>query len=265
MKKIYLSISIFIAVIVCLVSGIGLKIQAANNYTGTYYNLNFSNNALIYTFPDYHGTYTKAFITIYQPRLDINTVVVIREDNLLFDAQIPEDPIVNAEAYQLIWAWYFEIIEVEEDDFRLSVKVYTLPAAFYRSHQFELQIDIWVPIVDTSNIIINVDSDSVLETYINIGFNEVDLKRYLENNGFSEGYSAIGIMLERYYNAGYQNGYEIGYTTALNNGGFLVGVFNSIDAFLSINILPGISIGLFFAVPLVLGLIELIAVFWRKD
>lgn len=263
MRKIYLSISIFVAVIVCLVSGI--KIKAANNYTGTYYNLNFSENALIYTFPDYHSSYDKVFISSYQPRLDINTPIVRNTDNLLFDVTIPEAPIVDAVAYQLIWAWYFEIIEPEPDELRLSIKVYTLPAAFYRSHQFELQIDIWVPIIDPDNLIINIDSDSVLETYINIGFNEEDLKRYLENNGFSEGYSAIGIMLERYYNAGYQSGYDTGYETALNNGGFLVGVFNSIDAFLSINILPGITIGLFFAVPLVLGLIELIAVFWRKD
>lgn len=85
-------------------------------------------------------------------------------------------------------------------------------------------------------------------------------------DGYNEGWEEGN---EQGYNRGYQKGHEAGYNVGYNAGineqledkdftNLLKSVFIAMGSFLSINLLPGISIGAIIAVPIVFGIIAFI-------
>lgn len=82
----------------------------------------------------------------------------------------------------------------------------------------------------------------------------------------------INDVINQSYTDGYNTGHTDGYNQGLTDGGafdeslwFFTPVINGISSVLSIQIFPNITIGTFLLIPLALGIIGLILVFWRKD
>lgn len=94
----------------------------------------------------------------------------------------------------------------------------------------------------------------------------------LITNSYYQATYSFNTIVSKLVNASTQEAFNSGYTAGFNEGaktisatGWLGGIFRSIGDFLAIEILPGLSFGLIVSVPLCLGLISLILVFWRKD
>lgn len=247
-KKILILISV-LALMLCSFFN-GFKVSASP----THYDLNISNNALVFTFPDFHGSYRKEFIEIDGEE------IILRSDNSLLNG---DNVIAPVNAYEYIWAWYFEVKTIGIEDYIVNLSVYYLKANNYRTENFTFVDMFEIPVV-SSNVLISMDYDSTLETYVDIEFDNTNIKQFLEYNGLQPGYSALGNMLESYYQSGYSNGFDTGINNQLAEPNWWVNMFNGIDAFLNINLLPGFTIGALFSIPLAFGVLKMILYFWRS-
>lgn len=82
----------------------------------------------------------------------------------------------------------------------------------------------------------------------------------------------INDLLNQSYTYGFRNGRTEGYNQGLEDAGafadnlwFFTPIISGISSLLAIQIFPNVSIGTFLLIPLALGIIALILVFWRKD
>lgn len=87
------------------------------------------------------------------------------------------------------------------------------------------------------------------------------------------GYDNTGLM-EQSYNNGFNSGKELGYKEGYNVGlqegenattNWIATISKGIGNVLSLEIAPNLPLGLLVAIPLVMGMIGLIFMFWRKD
>lgn len=240
-------------------------IKASNIYENTHYQLTINNNALIYTFPDYHGSgWNKTFLSVYDETNDNNIILSNRINNTLY---INNDPLELDNCYNYIWAWYISIINSGVEDYEISLSVFNMLASDYYNGDFQL-VGNYTFSYGSNQAIINIDYDSTLETFRDFSYNVKNLKAYLLYNGFQEGYSALGNLLEAYETRGYNSGYNLGYNRGVNenlaNQNWWVDLWNGVDAFLNVELLPNLTFGLLFSVPLVFGVLHLILFIWRS-
>lgn len=250
-KKYIVIFAIVFLLMVNILKPFNLKATITND---THYDIEINDNALVYTFPDYHSIYNKEFLGLN------NTAIVYRNNNTLIAA---DEPIAPVNAYDYIWAWYFEIISQGDGDYAVVLNVYYLNADNFINGSFEF-IDTYTYEISEPKVLINVDYDSTLETFVNIGFNSLQLKDYLIYNGLQNDYSALGNLLNAYYENGVNTGYDIGINEQLASQNWWVELWNGVDAFLSVELLPNLTFGLLFSVPLVFGVLHLILFIWRS-
>lgn len=254
MKKIHKRLLVLFAIVLLLVNIIKPFNLKATISTNTHYSIEIENNALIYTFPDYHSSYNKEFIGLN------GSPIVYRNENTLI---ANNEPIAPVSAYNYIWAWHFDLTQQAEGDFILYLNVYYLDASNFINGTFE-HIDTYSYELSQPNATINIDYDSTLETFVDIGFNSSQLKDYLIYNGLQGGYSALGNLLNAYYQQGASVGYNQGINEQLANQNWWVELWDGVDAFLSVELLPNLTFGLLFSVPLVFGVLHLILFIWRS-
>lgn len=82
----------------------------------------------------------------------------------------------------------------------------------------------------------------------------------------------INDLINQSYDKGYNVGHTNGYNQGLDDAGafaenlwFFTPIISGVSSLLAIQIYPNVSIGTFLLIPLALGIIALILVFWRKD
>ena len=107
------------------------------------------------------------------------------------------------------------------------------------------------------------------------------------DDGYDDGYQdgvQAGLHLSDAYVRGWNDGWDVGYQDGFNNGyndgyvdgqegrtaftpafNVLTGVFNVVGSVMSINLVPGVPLGLFFLVPLFFAVIGLVLWIWRKN
>lgn len=271
MKKIYIYLSIFIVSFICLFANIKIAASAAVNLDTeeVIYKWDYENeNLIFFYFPELHATYYRNFLTLLNLDTGGEDPIFKRiNDTLLNSSDIQIAPGYPLQGY--FWAFVCKH-DAGIFDFEIFVCNVSDPGTA-DALDFSLVHSESKAAEDLDNVpnAIKFDAESVLwirttqDSFISPGV----LQSILFNNILSDA-NAFGRWVQTikddYEDRGYEVGYNRGYNDALEAGGFLVGVFNAIDAFLSIRILPGITIGIFVAVPLVLGLIELIGKFWLK-
>lgn len=271
MKKIYIYLSIFVVSLICLFANIKIAASAAVDLdtAEVIYKWDYENeNLIFYYFPEQHITYYRNFLTLLNLNTGGEDPIFKRYNDTLLN--ISDNQIAAGYPLQnYFWAF---TCKYENGIFVFEIFVCNVsePGAA-DALDFELVHSESKDAEDLNNVpnAIIFDAESVLwirttqDAFISPGV----LQSILFNNILSDA-NAFGRWVQTikddYEDRGYDVGYNRGYNDALEAGGFLVGVFNAIDAFLSIRILPGITLGIFVAVPLVLGLIELIGKFWLK-
>lgn len=87
------------------------------------------------------------------------------------------------------------------------------------------------------------------------GYNNIELMEESYNNGFYSG-KELG------YKQGYNEGLSVGENATTN---WIATISKGIGNVLSMEIAPNLPLGLLVAIPLVMGMIGLIFMFWRKD
>lgn len=268
MKKLYIFLNIIIVIIsfFCICP----NIKAANNDVKYHYQLEYGVNDrfLIYTLSIKRTDYARNFISIYNASNDANIVLFERNDNFLFIKNAEQENalfIEDLESY--ILCFLINYTQRGEGQYVIVIDTYRILANNFVNGSFEyVGTYSWVSeYINGQNLIFNVDYDSIIDTN-KITLDQVITFEYLKNQFANNGVlipdaSALGQLTQGFYN----NGYNAGFIAANNQGAFLKSIFSTLDSFLSISLLPGLSIGLFVAVPLVFGMVELILKFWRKD
>lgn len=261
MKKIIILSSIFLLSILSI-TFISLKNNKVNasNYNYLEKNISTRYNYTIYELRHGIGGEQEA-LTLIQPY-----------DN---DGNQQNDWSIVYENYSIrlkIWYTYEEIISLgnssiicicyDNTENSISIEVAHLNNLneFVYDAQYKHVFDSFFPIISymefySVSFLANVDRTS------SISFNA--LFSYIKQSNYN-------------YNYGYNTGYNDGYNTGYNDGqagenaispvwNVLTGIFNSIGAILSIELVPHIPIGLLIFVPLFFIMVMAILSIWRKN
>lgn len=124
-------------------------------------------------------------------------------------------------------------------------------------------------LLDTTTVAKPIQSKSVWDN------NAKQILKYLASlEGLpNRGYDNTGLMEQSYnngFNSGKELGYQQGYNVGLQEGenattNWIATISKGIGNVLSLEIAPNLPLGLLVAIPLVMGMIGLIFMFWRKD
>lgn len=249
-KKFIVLVFCFVLVFVSFIKP--FKTKAAST---THYELNVDNTALIFTFPEYYSSFNKDYLIIN------NNVVCHRTNNtLLYQDGTPIEPV---NCYDYVWAWKITLTTQGIEDWRVDIDIFYINAKTFYNSNFEFINSITIEI-SSPQIEILIDYDSTLETLTGLNFDKNNIKSYLTSNSFLPGYSSIGNILNNYYNNGYDIGYNKGINEQISTQNWWSSLWNGVDAFLSVELLPNLTFGLLFAVPLVFGVLHLILFIWRS-
>ena len=103
-------------------------------------------------------------------------------------------------------------------------------------------------------------------------FNDSQIKSYVNGVIGPQLGDIVDAVGSQAYNRGYGAGYSQGYTDGEGTitpfdrfWSILTGVFSSVGAVLSINLFPGVPLGIFILIPLFFGAVGLILWIWRRN
>lgn len=240
------------------------KLKAANQAEQTHYQYELQNatSNVLYVIPQNDVNMSKVLLSSYQPNADITSTLIWREHNNYYvanaeDNEILDIPLIGVSpqiVYNYVWAFQFYY-----SNKTLTINIYNLEYSqidersnfqFVDSYIYNFFVD--------DNIIINIDYTNYL-----------DMNKVPQNDITTEFYrtymnNPLYLSAVNYYNNGYDAGFNEGVNTNLATPNWWTSLFNGIDSFLSIELLPNLTLGILVAIPLVFGLLRLILFFWRS-
>lgn len=256
-KKIIVFFSVVALVIVSSLSF--FKVGAVNrNYE---LRVDTEDNFLIYVFGDLHGTYDYPLIAT-----DTYKIVDRNGNYYYFDQNYEEEySILN------LYAFNIRYVNVGVDDYELYVDIYYLnPTNFEETNAFILLDNLTIQTQEmlVPEISLYIDFEYVIEIQnfagISFSVNENTVYSYLKGNSMNPSASTLGQLIESVKHNNYEKGFNDGINTQFTEQNWWVELWNGVDAFLSIELLPNLTFGLLFSVPLVFGVLHLILFIWRS-
>lgn len=216
--------------------------------------------SLVYMFGQYHSTYQRNYISI-NSNMSTQQLITRGGDTLYVGGY----SISPANVEDSVWAFILDYAVIGYEDYLITIDVYALSA-------FSLSLENWQHI-ETYQIgttyspedlpFYTLDTDNLIKVYnySNSQFNGLEQVKTTFSGQILNNYTTLGKILATQNSIAYQNGVNENLATP----GWWVKLFNGLDAFFAIELLPNITFGIIFSIPLVFGLLHLILFYWRGN
>ncbi len=257
MKK----IKVFFVVALIIFASCIPKVSASSigpQFDGKFaYNINLDSNYYWYIFPA--NSVNPKVLSFTD---NVNTYELINFNSTFF-FNGEQDPIIPFDVNQYIWCFNIDLGIQGESDYVVTISAYTKSVynanavwEFQNTKQFDVAIEDESFLLFSNNIL-------YLANYTG-GLSGVSAVERVFNNYLVGGGNALDNYIDTLKNSEFDRGYNAGLNEQLSNQNWWINLWEGVDAFLSVELLPNLTFGLLFSVPLVFGVLHLILFIWRS-